>query len=188
MTERPAAETDDLLPRSLLDAWQQGEAQLCSTALAGADTYTRALDLVRHTLEHLRERGVGAAGLVAAAGEGAALVTAASGGPATDGLDLRLVAQAALAMRSRELLALQAAARRVEALRAAAARGEAWVVLESAGDPGGDPFLPYRRLEVEVATGRGLLVTAEPDEQFRGCVHAVEPVRVDPATGAVQVL
>ena len=103
----------------------------------------------------------------------------------TAGLDVPGIAAAALAMRQREVVGEQARSRRLAQIAAAREDGRAWVTLEEAGDPSGNPLLPYRRLEVEVATGRGLLVSATADDTFAGCVHRVERVRVDLAGGGL---
>jgi hypothetical protein len=57
------------------------------------------------------------------------------------------------------------------------------VVLDEVGDPAGDPFVAYRRLEVDPVTGSGVLVETRPDESFTGVVHTVHAVSVDPASG-----
>ncbi len=176
------------VPLQTAAAWQQGEDRLYQSAMSRPDVYQRSMELIRRTVEHLRALGPGTGALLAAGALHADLVTqVVQDRPmSTAELDLGLVADAALAMRHREVAAEQAALRRVRALWAARSRGDAWVVLDVAGDPGGDPFLPYHRLEAEVATGRALLVTASPDEQFRGCVHTVEQLQVDLDTGLVE--
>jgi hypothetical protein len=108
----------------------------------------------------------------------------ANGIPLTD-LDLDLLARAALAMRYRELRVEQAARRRLRTVAEARAAGRAWVVVEESGAPDGDPFLPYTRVEVEASTGRALLVTATPDEEYRRVEHRVRGVRLDTATGEI---
>ena len=190
MAEREHPDVDDHALRAALSGWRRGEDQLYLAALGGADVYQRSLDLVRRTVEHLRTLGPGHAALLEASSRGAGLVgEALSPEPAGEaGVDLRLVADAALALRSRELLADQAAQRRLDRLRAAQEHGDIWVVLETSGDPEGDPLRPYRRLEAAVGTGSALLVTSAPDADFAGSVHAVEAVRVDLRTGALQEL
>lgn len=180
--------TVDEIPLATAAAWLEGESRLYQAVLSGADVYQRSLELVRQTLDHLRALGPSSGALLAAAAQGAGLVRQAvvEHPASTDGLPLSLIAQAALAMRHREVAAEQAALRRVRSLWAARSRGEQWAVLEVSGNPDGDPVLPYRRLEAEVATGRALLVRAVPDEQFRGVVHAVEPLAVDVESGAVR--
>ncbi len=58
-----------------------------------------------------------------------------------------------------------------------------WLVLDEVGDPAGDPFIAYRRLEVDPVTGSGVLVETRPDESFTGVVHVVQRISVDPASG-----
>jgi hypothetical protein len=108
-----------------------------------------------------------------------------SGVSAAD-LDLALVARAALAMRYREVRGEQSVLRRLRLIAEARRDGQLWVVLEEAGYPEGDPFLPYHRLEVEVGTGRALLVSATADDDFRDVHHTVQAVQVDLDNGIVQ--
>jgi hypothetical protein len=191
MTEQP--EGDDLQDATLHAAarqWFRGEERLYLAALSGTDVYTQAVDLVRRTVEHLASGAPGLEPLQAAGARGAVLVTEAVG-QQTAGqarVDLALVADAALAVRYREVVAERRAHRRVEQLRAARTRADRWVVLERSGDPDGDPLRPYRRLEADARTGRAVLVTTAPDEDFTTCSHAVEALRVDLGTGVLAEL
>lgn len=180
----------DPVPAETAAAWKRSEERLYLAALGDVGLYQRTMTLVGTTLEHLRTRGPDTSGLLAAAAQGAGLVAEAAPGEAvsTAGIDPRLVVDAALALRHRELVAEQKRRRRLDAIDDARRRGGTRVVLEESGESAGDPFRPYRRLEVEVTTGRALLVSATPDEEFRRCVHAVEALRVDLATGAVRAL
>ena len=86
-------------------------------------------------------------------------------------------------MAGRRLAAAAAAGRRRE--RLAAETDVAWVVIEESGDPVGTAWAPYRRIEVRSDTGRGVLVTTEPDDDLTGVVHRVQAIVVDLATGEV---
>ena len=59
-------------------------------------------------------------------------------------------------------------------------------MLEESGSSGGDPFVPYRRVEAEPSTGRALLVTTRPDDTFTGCVHEVVTGHIDVRSGALR--
>lgn len=178
---------DGPVPTLLALSWEQAEAQLYPAVLERPDLYQRSIRLVRATADHLRLLGPGTSALVAAAERGPELVAAVAddSGASASGLDLGLLARAALALRYRELRSEQALRRRLRRVAEARAAGAAWVVLEESGDPDGDPFLPYSRLEVAVASGRGVLVTAAPDEDYRRVVHGLRRVRLDLATGEV---
>lgn len=178
------------VPRDLEALWRRGEERLYAAALSRADVYELSLDLVRRTADHLRGLGTGPAPLLAAAGRGTDLVLEVLGGTAPAGVpvDLSLVAQAALAVRQREVAAEQAAQQRVRRLREARGRGDTWVVLEESGDAHGSPLHPYRRLEAQVRTGCAALVTTSPDPSFTASLHAVEGLLVDPATGVLREL
>ena len=178
---------DEPVPTLLAAAWEQAEARLYPTVLESPELYQRIVALVRSTADHLRLLGPGTSALVAAAERGPQLVAAVvddSGVPAA-GLDLELLAGAAMALRYRELRGEQAARRRLRRLAEGRAAGARWVVVEESGDREGYPFRPYARVEVAAPTGRGHLVSAAPDEEYRGVVHSVRRIRLDPDTGAV---
>lgn len=191
MTEsRNQGDDEDAGLSAVARQWLRGEERLYLAALSGTDAYEHSVDLVRRTVEYLRTRGPGPAPLQAAGARGAGLVTDAvgheSGGAAR--VDLALVADAALSMRYREVAAEQRASRRLDRLEAARGRADGWVVLETSGDPDGDPLRPYRRLEADARTGRAVLVTTAPHEDFTHCLHAVEALRVDLRTGVLAEL
>jgi hypothetical protein len=179
---------DGPVPPLTAGTWQQAEEKLYSAATTRPDLYQRALLLVGAVVDRLRGLGAGTGALLAAAARGPELVTEVleERGMSGTELDLDLVARAAMAMRHREVAVEQAVRRRLRLLAEAQRSGRSWVVLEESGDFAGDPFLPYHRLEADAGSGRALLVTATPDEEFRASVHAVQPLRVDLATGDVE--
>lgn len=183
-----APDADDRpVPTLLAASWEQAEARLYPTVLEQPELYQRVVRLVRATADHLRLVGSGTSALVAAAERGPHLVAAVSddSGVSAAGLDLELVARAAMAMRYRELRSEQALRRRLRRIAEARAAEVEWVIVEESGDPEGDPFRPYSRLEVAPATGLGLLVTAAPDDEYRGVTHSIRTVRLDVDTGEV---
>ena len=178
---------DGPVPTLLAVSWEQAEARLYPAVLERPDLYQRIIRLVRATADRLRLLGPATSTLVAAAERGPELVAAVAddhGLPVAE-LDLTLLAHAALALRYRELRGEQAVRRRLRRVEESRTAGAAWVVVEESGDAEGDPFLPYTRLEVAVASGRGVLVTAAPDEEYRRAVHRVRRVRLDLGTGVV---
>ncbi len=179
------------VPGPTAASWRQAESELFSGLLQRPDVYQEVVALVGATVDRLRGLGPTAAALLDAADTVAALVGELAGqrGRATPGADPLLVGRAALGVRHREVVAHAAAARRLALLldaRAAKPRGPAWVVLEEEGELAGDPLAPYRRLEADAATGRAVLVTATPDDEFRTARHAVQAVQVDLGTGRVE--
>lgn len=183
----PYARDDDEVPLQVRSAWETAEAKLYPAVTTRPDVYQRVVTVVARTVERLRALGPSTGALLAAAQDGPGLVTEvmAEHGLSAYELDLDLVAGAAFAMRHREVVAEQAARRRLRLLAEAHRAGQDWAVVQERGEHAGDPFVPYERLEVEVATGRALLVTARGDEEYRAVVHAVEELRVDLATGRV---
>jgi hypothetical protein len=94
----------------------------------------------------------------------------------------------AFAIRYTEVVDWLTARQRRRAMAAARATGQrGWVVLDEAGEPAGDPFITYRRLEVDPETGIGILATTRPDDRFITVIHEVRPVSVDPDTGELNV-
>jgi hypothetical protein len=178
---------DDPVPLQLSSSWDSAEAKLYPAVTTRPDIYQRVVTIVAHTVERLRGLGSSTGALLAAADRGPELVSEVmvDHGLSAYELDLDLLAGAALAMRHREVTAEQAAQRRLRLVAEAHRAGRRWTVVEERGDHGGDPFLPYSRLEVEVGTGRALLVTARGDDEFRSVLHGVEELRVDLATGAL---
>jgi hypothetical protein len=182
------APDDAPVPTLVAASWQQAEAQLYPAVTERPDLYQRIVLLVRRTVDRLREQGPATSALLAAADRGGELVAdvVAQSGISAAELDLDLVARAALAMRYREVRGEQSLLRRLRLIADARHTGRSWVTLEEAGYPEGDPFVPYHRLEVEVATGRALLVAANADDDFRDVHHTVQLVQVDLDTGIVQ--
>jgi hypothetical protein len=196
MTGRPDGDHDDPsplpdppLPPELPAAWAAAEGQLFPSVLALPDVYERTVLALRATLDRLRALGTGTGPLLEASASGPALVASAAEqrGISTSGLDVGLIGQAALAMRHREVIADRAASARLQVVRRARAEGRTWVVLEESGDWAGDPYLPYRRVEVHVPTGRVVAVTTTLEEDFRTVSHGVAEARLDLRTGAVVV-
>lgn len=112
-----------------------------------------------------------------------------SAGPADAALPLTAAERAALtacafAIRYTEVADwLAARQRRRVTAEARAADREGWVVLEEAGEPAGDPFITYRRLEVDPATGTGVFVTTRPDNRFVTVIHEIQSAFVDLGMG-----
>jgi hypothetical protein len=179
---------DASVPTLTAASWQQAEAQLYPAVTERPDLYQRIVLLVRATVDRLREHGPSTSALLAAADRGAELVAEVvdESGLSAAELDLDLVARAALAMRYREVRGEQSLLRRLRLIADARRAGQPWVVTEEAGHAEGDPFLPYHRLEVEVGTGRALLVSATADDDFREVHHTVQVLQVDLDSGVVQ--
>lgn len=110
-------------------------------------------------------------------GEGALPLTAAERAALT---------AAAFAIRYAEVADWLASRQRRRAITAAADTG-GWVVLDEAGDPAGDPFITYRRLEVDPITGSGVFVETRPDDAFSGVIHEVHLVSMDLQTGELNI-
>lgn len=166
--------------------WRAAADQVFTAAVHDPQAYIRATRLVGAVAAHLRAMGRGAAPLTAAWSRHREIVlrvTADDDLLTTEGLDLTAVAAAAFAVRHREVAQEIAAEARREAI--AQLPSAAWSVLEEHGYAPGDPFVPYRRIEVHPATGRALLVTTAPDESYSACTHQVEVLTIDMPTGEI---
>lgn len=176
------------VPALTAAAWREAETTVFTGLLGWPDLYQSVVSAVGATVSRLRTLGSSTRALLDAADTIATVVQQAA---ADDGLPLGpvdpgLLGRAALAVRHREVVVEQAAALRRDRLAAAGALAPGWVVLEEVGSSAGDPFLPYRRLEAQPATGRGVLVTTSPDDDFRSVWHDVQEVYVDPRTGRIE--
>jgi hypothetical protein len=174
------------VPQAVLRAWDEAEARLFPLVMAQPDLYKRSLRAVQLLVGRLRETCPDMGALLAAHERGAALAADLAGAQGA-GVRAELVAAAACAMRYRELTAELAARSRLAALGLARDQGLRWATVEEIGSPDRAPFVPYRRIEADVASGRALIVSLEPDETLSRVVHHLDLGQVDLATGALQV-
>jgi hypothetical protein len=188
-----SAEAEAVVPAETLRAWDEAEARLFPLVMSRPEAYQRALLLIQEVLGRLRSSAQDIPALLAESARGAALATEAAGGGGPDdrdfltGIRLDLIAAAACATRYRELRAALADRQRAAALAGARARGESWAVIEESGDQARAPYLPYHRIEAYVPTGRGVIVSIEPDETLSRAVWRLDEAALDPATGRVAV-
>lgn len=186
MTATPPGDRPDV-PVALAARWTQAQGQLFGVLSMQPELYERVVVVLAGTMQKLRELTPTESALLDAQEWVTGIVRDQASAHGLDecGIDAVQVGQAALAQRLPEVRALEANRQRAANLARARTGAGGWVVLEESGDPGGDVLAPYRRLEAEAVTGVALLVRTEPDELFTGCLHTVEPLRVDLATGAL---
>jgi hypothetical protein len=180
------------VPRAVLRSWDEAEARLFPTVMARPDLYQQSVLMIQRLLGRLRETCPDLPALLAAHERGGDLL--AEGVAAADlaggldaGIQPDLVAAAACAMRYRELVASLAAQGRLAALAQARSQGESWAVVEETGSEDRAPFVPYQRVEAEVASGRALIISIEPDETLSRAVHRLDRGQIDPATGGLRI-
>jgi hypothetical protein len=179
------------VPAETLRSWDEAEARLFPLVMSRPEAYQRALVLIQEALGKLRSGCNDIPALLAESARGAALLADTAGG-ADDrdflsGIRLDLIAAAACAMRYRELKAALADRERAAALADARARGESWAVVEESGDLARVPYLPYQRVEADVASGRAVIVSIEPDETLSRPVWRLDEAALDPATGRLVI-
>lgn len=168
----------------LIRRWEEAERRLYPSMMAQPDTVADYMRLVRAVADDLGAvSSVG--GLVDAWNRGMELADAAARrrGVSAGAPDLELVAGAAFSLRYRELAAearQEEVRRQIEQART---RGEAWVVLDEAGMAEAPFPQPYRRVEMRVADGYTLHLSAELDPDSGRILYAVEGLRLEPATG-----
>ncbi len=170
----------------LVQQWRAAADQVFTAALSDPEAYIRATRLAGAVAAHLQTLGRGAAPLISAWSRHREImlrVTADDDLLTTEGIDVTAVAAAAFAMRHREVAHEIAVDARRDAISHLPLT--AWSVLEEHGYAHGDPFVPYRRVEVHPATGRVILVTTAPDESYSACTHHVEVLALDVPTGEV---
>jgi hypothetical protein len=176
------------VPAAMAAAWRASEAQLYGSLVWDPDLYQRVVTLVGQVVDCLRRLGASSEELRRAGQSPGELVrqVAAEHQTAPPSVDPVLIGQAALSMRLREVVGEQARVRRLERIAEASDRHDLWVVVEESGEPHGDLLDPYWRLEIEVATGRALSITAVADDSFTGVLHEVATVQVDLADGRLR--
>jgi len=149
--------------------------------VASPETYERYLELVRVIVEELEVVETRAQLLEAdRSAEAIARRAVAGSGLVSDGLDLRLAAGAAFAVRSRRLAVEERRNDAERRVRAARERGDAWVVIEETGD---GVLTPYRRVEMHLPDGAGLVCTVETDLEGGPTIYRAQVVELDPMTG-----
>jgi hypothetical protein len=180
------------VPRAVLRSWDEAEARLFPTVMARPDLYQQSVVMIQQLLGRLRETCPDLPALLAAHERGGDLLTeelAAAGladGP-DPGIQPDLVAAAACAMRYRELVASLSAQGRLAALARARSQGRSWAVVEETGAEDRAPFIPYQRIEAEVASGRAVIISIEPDETLSRAVHRLDRGRIDLSTGGLRI-
>ncbi len=201
------------IPRAVLRSWDQAEARLFPLVMARPDLYQQSVTMIERLLGYLRETCPDLGALLAAHERGADLVReglaappggeaaagtggrtagdlagdAASWAEAESGPSLDLVAAAACAMRYRELTAVLTARHRLEALARAREQGMSWAVLGETGSAELVPYTAYQRVEADVATGRAVIISIEPDETLTRAIHRLDAGQVDLTTGALLI-
>lgn len=152
--------------------------------VAQPELVARSLGLVRAVADDLREVDT-VEDLAEAWGRRAEIAEAAARreGVAGEVPDLEIVAGAAFALRHRELVAEAGREETRRRIAEARDRGEAWVVLHETGMAEAPFPQPYRRVEMRLADGYALSLSAELDPDSGGIIYAVEGLRLDPDTG-----
>jgi hypothetical protein len=175
------------VPLAVLRSWDEAEARLFPLVMARPDLYQQAVSMISQLAARLRETCPDLPALIAEHQRGGDLATRELAGGQDIGIQPELVAAAACAMRYRELVASQAAQGRLAALARARKQGLTWVVVEESGSPDRAPYVPYQRVEAEVASGRAVVVSIEPDETLSRAVHRLDECQIDLVTGGIQV-
>jgi hypothetical protein len=175
------------VPPAVLRSWDEAEARLFPQVMARPDLYQQSIAMIGRLLGRLRETCPDLPALVAAHERGGDLAAGDLASEVTAGVQPDLVAAAACAMRYRELVASQAARARLAALARARADGLSWVVVQETGSPDRAPYVPYQRIEAEVASGRAVIVSIEPDESLSRAVHRLDEGWIDGLTGSLRI-
>jgi hypothetical protein len=174
------------LPPAVLRTWDEAEARLFPLVMAQPELYKQALGAIQRLLGWLRETCRDLTALLAAHERGGDLLEGAAV-PAVPGVRPGLIAAAACATRYRELVAELAAAARLTALARAREQGLAWAVVEEIGQADRALYVPYQRVEAEVASGRAVIVSIGPDETLSRAVYRLDAGQIDVASGALRI-
>ncbi len=175
------------IPPAVLQSWDEAEARLFPLVMARPDLYQQAVSLIQRLLGHLRETCLNLPALLAAHEHGAGLGAGDVADAAATGIRPDLVVAAACAMRYRELVASLAADGRLAALARARDQGLSWAVVEETGSQDRAPYVPYQRIEADVASGQAVIVSIGPDETLSRAVHRLDEGQIDLATGGIRI-
>lgn len=168
----------------LVRRWEEAERRLYPSMVAQPDLVARYIRMVRGMADDLRS--VETVPELGDAWERRAdLATAAAHreGMAGQAPDLELVAGAAFGLRYRELAAVARGKEVRRRIADARARGDEWVVLRETGVPEVPFPEPYHRLDMRLADGYGLRLSAALDAESGRPLYAVEGVLLDVETG-----
>ena len=170
-TFRAQADGPDV-PLSVLRSWDQAEARLFPLIMARPDVYQQAVSMISQLAARLRETCPDLTTLIAAHGRGGDLAISELPDVQAAGIQPDLLAAAACATRYRELVASQARAEQLRSPeRGSRASPGRWS--RRAGQPTECPTsVPAGR--VEVASGRAVIVSIEPDETLSRAVHRLD--------------
>ncbi|MGD9570592.1 MAG: hypothetical protein AB7V62_01750 [Thermoleophilia bacterium] len=173
-------ERDDTMRR-----WRTGEERLYPVATVRPDLYQAVVGIVRALADHLgRVPDIDALVTTFRASDRDAELAAA--GVDVAGLppeiDRDLVRDAAYQVRVRELQVRASVERAETTIRRARAAGERVAVVWAEGER--EEWPPWRRVEMSVATGRAVALSAELDPDTMTARWAVEGLALDPETGA----
>jgi hypothetical protein len=171
---------------SAVARFSAAEARLYPLALADTEAFERATSLVSLVAVELR----GCAGVAEVVEQLEGIIahlpeSAAAAGIETGDLPLSVVADAAAAIRCRELKAEQSAVHARERIERARAEGQTWLVDEPS------PVLAMagiqQRQELHLPTGATLVTSIEPDESEEAAVYTLELFPGSPANGVAAV-
>ncbi len=163
---------------AVVAGWSRAEAALSGTLQYDPAGYQAAIAAMADVLDHLRSTWTDPERLAEAEHDDAVLAIARA--RPTGAVDPATTVAAALAVRHRELVYQAQLARRRSAMSRAVAAGRDWVELVD------DAALGTRQeLHVHLATGLGVISSAQFDLDTGTPVFVARTVRVDPATGAV---
>lgn len=175
------------VPSAVLRSWDEAEARIFPLVMAQPDLYQQSVITIQRLLGRLRESCPDLPALLAAHEHGAELAAEDVADAGAAGIRPDLVVAAACAMRYRELVASLAADGRLAALASARDRGLSWAVVEEIGSRDRAPYVPYQRIEAEVATGRAVIVSIGPDETLSRAVHRLDEGHIDLVTGGLRI-
>jgi hypothetical protein len=175
------------IPSVVLRSWDEAEARLFPLVMARPDLYQQSISMIQRLLGRLRETCPDLPTLLAAHERGGELAAADPASDLAAGIRPDLVAAAACAMRYRELVASQAAHGRLAALAQARSDGLSWAVVQETGSADRAPYVPYQRIEADVASGRAVIVSIEPDETLSRAVYRLDEGWIDVLTGGLRI-
>jgi hypothetical protein len=175
-------QTADLVTR-----WRQAEERLYPIVIVEPDRFAQIVSVVRAASDQLASETC-VDNLVEARRRGRAVVSQAAeavGIPLAQVGDIELVADAAFALRYRELTAQRHRREVTDTIAAAREQGDRWVVVAESGRQDQPAVQPYQRIEMRVEDGWALRGWIDVDPHTFVPVYGLEELRLDPNTGVV---
>lgn len=167
--------------------WRRADERLYPMVMVDPERYTRVVAVIRDTADRLRGHQT-VEDLVRTRQRGRELVASscsAVGVPLEHLGDVDAVADAAFALRHREVDAAQRRQRITARITRAHERGDAWVTIDESGHLDQPGVAPYERIDMRLDDGSGLRMSVDVDPDSYQPIYAIDRLQLDPVSGTL---